>query len=256
MNGRHWAAALPGPLPLSACVARGKRVAWLIIALLVLLAHAQARPVAAQEAERPSRCDNWQLTGRWSAATTEAGKNRSLVNTTLHLVQRGSLLVGRWTPLEGREVVVEGNIAAGIARLTFLKPDATRHLVLAVASDGTRIGGRWTEPGTEGGEFWARGEAVCPQTPAAVAAAGARTDQRLLPRLGRDRPVGRVLADRRRPVGQHGGARRLDAAPLAGSARPHRLVPVGGPLRVLARGRRGAGPAAQGDAAPGGITVG
>ena len=169
MNGRHWAAALPGPLPLSACVARGKRVAWLIIALLVLLAHAQAGPVAAQEAERPSRCDNWQLTGSWSAATTEAGKNRSLVNTALHLVQRGSLLVGRWTPLEGREVVVEGSIAAGIARLTFLKPDAPRYLVLSVASDGTRIGGRWTEPGTDGGEFWARGEAVCPQTPAAAA---------------------------------------------------------------------------------------
>ena len=156
MHGRRWGVALTA------------RVA---IALLVLLSHAQAGPVAAQEAERPTQCANWQLTGRWSAATTEAGKNRSLVNTTLHLVQRGSSLVGRWTPLEGREVVVEGSIAAGIARLTFLKADAPRSLVLAVASDGTRIGGRWTEPGTDGGEFWARGEAVCPQAPDTAAPA-------------------------------------------------------------------------------------
>ena len=120
MNGRRWAAS---------------HLAGVAMALLVLLAHTQVGPVAAQEAGHPSRCDNWQLTGRWSAATTEAGRNRSLVNTTLHLVQRGSLLVGRWTPLEGREVVVEGSIAAGIARLTFIKPDAPRHLVLAVASD-------------------------------------------------------------------------------------------------------------------------
>ena len=156
MHGRRWGVALTA------------RVA---IALLVLLAHAQAGPAAAQEAERPTQCANWQLTGRWATATTEAGKNRSLANTTLHLVQRGSSLVGRWTPLEGREVVVQGSIAAGIARLTFLKADAPRSLVLAVASDGTRIGGRWTEPGTDGGEFWARGEAVCPQTPAAAAPA-------------------------------------------------------------------------------------
>ena len=174
MNGRRWITSPPGPL--STCVERGSRVAtgvrpaaWLAIALLVVLAHLQAGPVAAQEAGPPSRCDNWQLTGRWSAATTEAGRNRSLVNTTLHLVQRGSLLVGRWTPLEGREVVVEGSIAAGIARLTFLKADAPRQLVLVVASDGTRIGGRWTEPGTDGGEFWARGEAVCLQAPATAA---------------------------------------------------------------------------------------
>ncbi len=177
MKGRRWVAALTGATrwgrppygPPAAAGGRVRRAIWVIAMLLVLLAYAQAGSVAAQEAGQPSRCDNWQLTGRWSAATTEAGRNRSLVNTTLHLVQRGSLLVGRWTPLEGREVVVEGSIAAGIARLTFLKPDAPRYMVLAVASDGTRIGGRWTEPGTEGGEFWARGEAVCLQTAAAPA---------------------------------------------------------------------------------------
>ncbi|MAG37200.1 MAG: hypothetical protein CL878_13280 [Dehalococcoidia bacterium] len=142
-----------------------RHAACAIVALVVLLAYGHARPVAAQEVERPSRCANWQLTGRWAAATTEAGRNSSLAITTLHLVQRGDLLVGRWTPLEGREVAVEGTVAAGIARLTFFKPDAPRKLVLSIGSDGTRIGGRWTEPGTAGGEFWARGEASCPLTP-------------------------------------------------------------------------------------------
>ena len=68
-------------------------------------------------------------------------------------------------------MIVEGTVAAGIARLTFFTPDAPRELMLAIASDGTRIGGRWTAPGTDGGEFWARGEALCPQTPAAAAPA-------------------------------------------------------------------------------------
>ena len=177
MNGRRWITSRTGAThwrwppygPPAAAGGRVRRATWVIAVLLALLAHVPAGPVAAQEAGPSSRCDNWQLTGRWAAATTEAGRNRSLVNTSLYLVQRGSLLVGRWTPLEGREVAVEGSIAAGIARLTFLKAGAPRQLVLAVASDGTRIGGRWTEPGTDGGEFWARGEAVCSQAPTAVA---------------------------------------------------------------------------------------
>ena len=71
MNGRLWAASPPGPLSthmeMGSRVATGVRhTAWVTIALLVLLAHGQARPVAAQEAGRPSRCANWQLTGRWA----------------------------------------------------------------------------------------------------------------------------------------------------------------------------------------------
>ena len=144
-------------------------VAWLVAAILLNL---EARPVAGQTVGLPRPCDAWNLTGSWGASTTRAGENRSLKVTTLRLLQRGHRLVGRWTPAEGREVTAEGTVGDGIVRLTFWTLDAPRRLILAVANDGSRIGGRWTEAGTKGGEFWASGEATCrerPQPPPPIA---------------------------------------------------------------------------------------
>ncbi len=133
-------------------------------------------PAAAQPGEACAP-DERRLTGAWTTTETVDGDNESLWRGTLHLVQRGRQVVGRWEPPGGApERLVIGSFVDGILRVTQrgmpaippaeVKDAPARTWLLAISSDGKLFSGRWSEPArgapVRQGDLFASGEAPCP----------------------------------------------------------------------------------------------
>lgn len=116
------------------------------------------------------------LTGAWTTTETIDGENTSLWRGTLHLVQRGPEVAGRWEPPGGApERAVLGSFRDGILRVTQRGMPAMpaaevagappRSWLLSLSSDGKLLSGRWSEqeagmPARQG-DLFASGEAGC-----------------------------------------------------------------------------------------------
>jgi hypothetical protein len=158
------------------------------VMLAALLALGQVPAPAAAQAGESCAPDERRLTGAWTTTETVDGENESLWRGTLHLVQRGQQVVGRWEPPRGApERLVIGSFVDGILRVTQRGMPAipaaevasapARTWLLAISSDGKLLSGRWSEPApgapVRQGDLFASGEALCPPAPGEAPAAAA-----------------------------------------------------------------------------------